>query len=309
MTVALVTGAAGFVGRHLSAHLVRAGVEVHGLDVSLPPAGWPWPWHTVDVLNASALGASLDRIKPDYVLHVAALLRSPALADLMNVNVIGTDNLLAAVAECCPQARVLVTGSSAEYGLVTDGELPISESCALRPLSPYGVSKAAQSLLAAQYAVRRGLAVVRTRAFNLTGPGEPPEQVISAMARQFAEFERRQGEHRLRVGNLNTMRDFCDARDAVRGYWLVAQKGEPGEVYNVCSGRETAVRAVLDRLAALTGISPLVHSEPGRMTPWDVPRQVGDGRKLEQLAGFEPEIPWDQTLLDLLNDWRRKLSQ
>ena len=306
MKCALITGAAGFVGRHLANHLRDGEPAVHGLDrPGIPvPADLYAAWHPCDVTNAVQVAAVIDQVQPDYVFHLAALIKSKSLADLLVVNVLGTQNVLDALVAARPEARVLVTGSSAEYGLVRSDELPIREDNPLRPLSPYGVSKVAQSLLAAQYVYRHNLAVVRTRTFNLTGPGEPDTLVCSAFARQIAEIERRLRPPVLKVGNLESARDFVDVRDAVRAYWLVAQHGEPGEVYNVCSGEATIIRDVLSTLLEVASVKAELQEVAERRTAWDVPVQMGHFMRLQATIRWKPEISLRQSLRDNLDSWR-----
>lgn len=306
----LITGAAGFVGRHLTNHLRDQGLAVHGLDRPGIPvsADLHIDWHPCDITNAARVAAVIGQVQPDYVLHLAALLKSESLADLLAVNVLGTQNVLDALVAAQPEARVLVTGSSAEYGLVRSDELPVREENPLRPLSPYGVSKVAQSLLTLKYVYRHDLTVIRTRTFNLTGPGEPDTLVCSAFARQIAEIERGLRPPVLKVGNLESARDFVDVRDAVRAYWLVTQRGEPGEVYNVCSGVATPVRSVLAALLSLTSVKVEVQEEAGRCTAWDVPVQVGDHRPLSAMTGWEPGILLQRSLIDVLEVWRESGS-
>lgn len=308
MSCVVITGAAGFVGLHLSSYLAQEGLEVHGLDRRRKPDGWIWPWHTADLLDLDSLQAVLRSLEPDYVFHLAALIRNALLDELLMVNVVGTENLLMAVLESQPQARVLVTGSAAEYGLVQAEDSPISEACSLRPLSPYGLSKAAQSLLAAQYWHRNGMAILRTRAFNIVGPGEPATQVASAIARQIAEIEAGHVSPEIQVGNLDTIRDFTDVRDVVRAYWSVICLGQPGEVYNVCSGCGTRIRDLLDYMLALTQQSVQVRQMTHRLTPWDVPVQIGSPDRLKRLAKFEPTFSLQESLSALLDGWRKQMA-
>ena len=303
----LITGAAGFVGRHLARHLHEQGLIVHGLDrpVIPPPSGLYTAWHPCDITHAAQVAAVVGQLRPDYVFHLAALIKSESLTDLFTVNVLGTQNVLDALVAARPEARVLVAGSSAEYGLVRPDELPVREDHPLRPLSPYGVSKVAQSLLAVQYVYRHNLAVVRTRTFNLTGPGEPDTLVCSAFARQIAEIERGLLPLVLKVGNLDSVRDFLDVRDAVRAYWLVAQHGEPGEVYNVCSGVATPARGVLDVLLNLTSVKVEIQEEAKRHTAWDVPVQIGCFAQLNAKTSWRPEIALKESLEDNLSSWRK----
>ena len=306
---ALITGAAGFVGRHLANHLLDQGLAVHGLDrPCVPmPADLHIDWYPCDVTNVAQVIAVVGQVQPDYIFHLAALIKSESLTDLLAVNVLGTQNVLDALVAARPEARVLVTGSCAEYGAPLPGELPIRESNPLRPLSPYGVSKVAQSLLAAQYVYRHDLTVIRTRTFNLTGPGEPETLVCSAFAKQIAAIEKTGAPGTMRVGNLSAQRDLVDVRDAVRAYWLLVQHGQPGEVYNVCCGRAVYIRDVLEILLGLARVAvgvDLASSDRARM---DVPMQQGNPEKLESTTHWSPGIPLKQSLQELLDKWRKDL--
>jgi GDP-4-dehydro-6-deoxy-D-mannose reductase len=302
----LLTGASGFVGRHLAAQLAEQGHEVHGFG-RRKPAGWEGPWHSGDLGDLARLRAVVAEAGPDLVFHLAGLMRG-GLGELLAVNAGGTERLLAAVRAERPGARVLVTGSAAEYGLAREEELPITEEQPLRPLTPYGVAKVAQSLVAAQTALRHELAVIRTRTFNLTGPGEPETLVCSAFARQLVEIEQGRQAPVLRVGNLDSLRDFVDVRDAVRAYALVAERGESGAVYNVASGRDVAIADVLEQLRTLSGVEARVAEERARRVAWDVPVQRGDASRLRAETAWTPELDLSASLADLLEDWRLRLG-
>ena len=273
------------------------------------PADLHVDWHTCDVTNAAQVAAVVGQVQPDYVFHLAALIKSESLADLLAVNVLGTQHVLDALVAARPEARVLVTGSSAEYGLARHDELPIREENPLRPLQPYGVSKVAQSLRAAQYAYSDDLYVLRVRTFNLTGPGEPDTLVCSAFARQIAEIEHGLRPPVLRVGNLESGRDFVDVRDAVRAYWLVIQHGSAGEVYNVCSGTSVLIREVLRVLVSEADTRVEVEKDEQRYTAGDVPLQYGDATRLRRSTAWSPTIPLKVSLRDLMNFWRDRVSQ
>jgi GDP-4-dehydro-6-deoxy-D-mannose reductase len=292
------------VGRHLAAHLAQRGHEVHGFG-RRPPPDWRGPWHTGDLTDAARVRAVVAESEPDIVLHLAGLMRGE-LDELLAVNVTGTDHLLAAVRTERAEARVLVTGSAAEYGLAYENELPITERQPLRPLGHYGVSKAAQSLLAAQTALRGELFVVRTRSFNLTGPGEPDTLVCAAFAKQLVDIEQGRRSPILRVGNLDSCRDFVDVRDAVRAYAVIAESGDQGAVYNVASGHATPIRDVLDQLCKLSGVDVGIEDEPSRRVAWDVPIQRGDGTRLRRELGWTPSIDVATSLADVLADWRAR---
>jgi GDP-4-dehydro-6-deoxy-D-mannose reductase len=203
--------------------------------------------------------------------------------------------------------RVHIAGSSEEYGLVLPHEVPLREDSPLRPLSPYAVSKVAQDLLAYQYWRSYQLHVVRTRGFNHTGPRRGEVFVTSNFSRQVAEIERGMREPVVHVGNLESVRDFTDVRDMVRAYWLALERGEPGEVYNICSGRGYSAQQVLDILLGLAHVKVEVRQDPARMRPSDVTLLLGDCSKFRSATGWEPTIPFEVTLKDLLEHWRKRV--
>ncbi|MCL5958563.1 MAG: GDP-mannose 4,6-dehydratase [Chloroflexi bacterium] len=307
---ALVTGVGGFVGRHLAAYLSGQGLDIFG--AGRPSAQSPGDplrqWYGCDLRDADQVSSVMREVEPDYVFHLAALIKGNSLADSIAVNVIGTQNVLEAVLAVRPDARVLVTGSAAEYGLALAGEQPIREDNPLRPVTAYGLSKVAQSLLAAQYTYNHGMAILRTRTFNLTGPGEPATLVCSAFAKQIASIELAGAPGIIRVGQLDTERDLLDIRDAVAAYWLVAKHGHSGEVYNVCSGASMRVREVLDILIGLARVPIAVEEVAPNLEGADVPTQRGSWDKLRRLAHWEPRIPLRRSLEALLNAWRMELT-
>jgi GDP-4-dehydro-6-deoxy-D-mannose reductase len=306
---AFVTGAAGFCGGHLVAHLVESGYNVAGLDRE----GGASPHCTIyrgDIADSERVRAILDRERPNVIFHLAAL-TNPRLdyAELHHVNALGTISLLTAVRQVCSDVPVLITGTSAVYGKVSPDALPISEAQPFQPATPYAVSKIAQEMVAIQQGAEHGLRIIRTRAFNLSGPGESPSFVTSAFARQIAEIEAGKREPVLQVGNLETVRDLTDVRDAVCAYRLLAEVGKPGAVYNVCSGSGTPIRQLLEMLLAMSLVNGiLVRLDPARLQPADVPIQVGDATRLREETGWVPTIPLRQTLQDVLDFWRQRIS-
>jgi GDP-4-dehydro-6-deoxy-D-mannose reductase len=201
---------------------------------------------------------------------------------------------------------VVVVGSAEEYGPVAPDELPIREGAPLRPASPYAVSKVAQGALALLYGPAGGMRVVLTRTFHHTGPGRGEAFAESSFARQIAEIEAGLRPPVLKVGNLEAVRDFADVRDVVRAYWLLLERGEGGAAYNVCSGKGRRVRDLLDTLLAASRARVEVRVDPDRLRPADVPAQVGDPSRLRAATGWEPRIPIERSLLDLLEDWRTR---
>ncbi len=314
----LITGITGFVGSHLAEYALKMGAEVFGT----------YRWRSrmdniehllgkirlveCDLRDATSIRNALREAKPDRIFHLAAQSYVPtswtAPADTMHINVIGTVNLFEAVRQLEIDCRILNAGSSEEYGLQFEHELPIKETNQLRPLSPYAVSKVAQDLLGWQYHRSYGMFIVRTRAFNHSGPRRPEAFVDSGFAWQIARIEMGLQEPVIYVGNLDAKRDFTDVRDIVRAYWLALEKCQPGEVYNICSGKARSIREILETLIDMAKIGVEIRFDPARMRPSDVPILVGDSTKFREQTGWVPEIPYEQTLLDMLDYWRSKFG-
>ena len=312
----LVTGITGFVGSHFAELALAEGAEVFG--------SYRWRSKTenidhlrdrvtlieCDLRDLSSVQELVTTSRPDFIIHLAAQSyvhsswHSPA--ETFNTNIISQVNLLETLRGLKPAPRFLAIGSSEEYGLVHDDELPIKEMNPLRPLSPYAVSKVATDLMAYQYFKSYALPIVRARAFNHEGPRRGDVFVTSNFARQIAEIEVNRREPTILVGNLKAVRDYTDVRDIVRGYWLLLSGGEPGEVYNMCSGRGWAIQEILDfLLRESTHKAIAVREDPARLRPSDVPVLIGDCSRLNAL-GWKPRIPFEQTLRDLLAYWRER---
>jgi len=314
----LITGFTGFVGSHLADYLVARGdVEVFGVQrwrsrlENVEHLGDRVRRVECDMHDAGTVRRVLRDVRPDRVFHLAAQSYVPTSwltpAETLSVNVLGQVNLFEAIRDLDLPARVHIAGSSEEYGLVLPHEVPIREESPLRPLSPYAVSKVAQDMLAYQYWKSYRLHVVRTRGFNHTGPRRGEVFVTSNFARQVAEIERGLREPVVWVGNLDSVRDFTDVRDMVRAYWLALERGEPGEVYNICSGRGYSVHQVLEILLALAHVKVEVREDPARMRPSDVTLLLGDCSKFRSATGWKPTIPFEVTLKDLLEYWRTRV--
>jgi GDP-4-dehydro-6-deoxy-D-mannose reductase len=311
---ALITGVGGFVGRHLLQHLLDEGDQVFGLgrrgDIGgLPEAVTAFP---VDLAYRTQVEAAVREAQPEVVYHLAAQ-SSPReslddpWATLCN-NLEGQLNLLEALRTLDAPPRVLVVGSSDEYGALRPEEVPTSEDVPLRPTTPYAVSKVGQDMMGYQYFAQHKLPVVRVRPFNHTGPGHDARFVIPSFARQLAQIEAREREPVLHVGNLDVERDFTDARDMVRAYRLAAVRGEPGEVYNLGRGEAIRIGQIVETLVADCRVPVRVLVDPALLRPVDLPRQQADISKFTQLCGWQPRIAWQTTLQDTLQYWRQRVG-
>lgn len=291
---AAVTGSSGFVGSHLVAYLRELGDDVVTLDHSATPP--------VDVTESAQVRDVLRGARPDAVYHLAALSHVGQSWDapetVFRVNAGGALSVLRACADAGVD-RVLVVGSADEYGVVADAVLPLTEDAPIRPITPYGASKAAADLLALQAFLGDGLGTVRVRAFNHTGPGQPTNMLVPALAERIVTAERAEGS-KVSVGNLDVVRDVTDVRDVVRAYRLLVEHGTPGEAYNVCSGHGVTVREIAEQMLAFSDAPLELTVDPELVRPVDVPRLVGDPDKLRAATGWTPEIPLEQTLRDVL---------
>lgn len=315
---ALITGITGFVGSHLADFLLSEGIEVHGMRrrrsplVNIKDILGKIDLIECELKDLSSVKTTLNNVRPDFIFHLAAQSYVPTSwtspADTLTNNVIGELNILEAIKELgLDETRIQLAGSSEEYGLVFENEVPITENNPLRPLSPYGVSKVAQDLLGFQYFHSYGLKVIRTRAFNHTGPRRDEMFVTSNFAQQIVRVEKKMQPPVLRVGNLEAKRDFTDVRDVVRAYYLVTKMGEPGDVYNIASNKTYRIQEMLDMLLSMAGVEITTEEDPARLRPSDVPVLLGDASKLRKLTGWEPKIPFEQTLRDLLDYWRERV--
>jgi GDP-4-dehydro-6-deoxy-D-mannose reductase len=295
---AAVTGSSGFVGRHLVRYLRGVGDEVVTLDRTGEPP--------VDVTDAHRVRDVLHAARPDAVYHLAALSHVGESWDtpesVFRVNAEGTLSVLRACADAGVE-RVLVVGSADEYGVVDPEDLPITEEAAVRPVTPYGASKAAADVLALQAFLGDGLGTLRVRAFNHTGPGQSSTMLAPGLAARIVTAERA-GMREISVGSLDVVRDITDVRDVVRAYRLLIERGKPGDAYNVCSGRGVSVRDVAEAMIEMSEMPLELVVDPKLVRPVDVPRLVGSPAKLCAATGWQPEIPLEQTLRDVLDGAR-----
>lgn len=299
---ALVTGASGFLGSHLVAHLAASGDQVVGCyagsaapiyaasETAAPPAGVELV--PVEITDRAAMAALVERVDPEVVIHLAGLSHVGAswrrVADYYRVNVVGTETLLGVVA-----GRRVVLASSAEvYGPVPEAEQPIGEDRPLAPPSPYALTKACAELLV----LAAGGVVART--FNLIGPGQAANFALPTFARQLAAIARGEQEPVLKVGNLTARRDFLHVEDGARAYRLLAEVGQPGEVYNVANGKAHSIDEMLHHLIEASGLEVRVEEDPSRLRPVDLPLLAGATSRLSAL-GWQPERSVEEALAEL----------
>ena len=296
----LVTGQAGFVGQHaLSQWPFACGLE--GANGA------------IDILDKAALLQHFSHSMPTQVLHLAALSFVPdsfkAPEKTFEVNVFGTLRLLEALAASGFKGRFLFISSGDTYGVAPIESMPISENLNLRPRNPYAVSKVAAEALCYQWSQTGPFEVVMARPFNHIGAGQAPTFAISDFARQIAEISAGQRPPVLKVGNIDVTRDFTDVKDVLKAYELLLGKGRNGEVYNVCSGVERSVRSLVERLLELAGVEAEIQNDPARFRPSDQPRVCGDHAKLSRDTGWQPEVPMDETLLNLYRYWEHEIGK
>jgi GDP-4-dehydro-6-deoxy-D-mannose reductase len=339
----LITGITGMTGSHLAEYfLARDGFEVYGSyrrrsprlnledlekagkinyieagvsdvkvikkavdkgKVNLIPA---------DLVDAFSVRRLIAASEPEYIFHLAAQSYVPgswnAPADTLQTNIISQLNIFEAVRDMGLDPTIQIAGSSEEYGYVKPDEVPIKESNPLRPISPYAVSKVTQEMLAYQYYKSYGLKNITTRGFNHEGPRRGDNFVTSSFAKQIALIEAGKQEPVIYVGDLNSKRDWADVRDVARAYHLLVQKCQPGEVYNIGTGVSRTIREMLDLLLTMSNVKVEVKQDPARMRPSDVTLLWADASKFKAATGWEPEIPFEQTMRDLLNFWRAHIQ-
>ncbi|MGD0335689.1 MAG: GDP-mannose 4,6-dehydratase [Candidatus Omnitrophota bacterium] len=317
----LITGITGFVGSYLAEYILGLGKEneVYGL------CRWRSPkdnleniYNRVKLLEAdltdlSSLIRVSDTVKPEVIFHLAAqsyvLTSFNSPIQTLWTNVIGTANLLEAVRILKIDPIVHICSSSEVYGQVSKEDIPIRESCPLRPASPYAVSKVGEDMVAYQYWLSHGIKTIRTRMFTHTGPRRGDVFAVSFFAKQIAAAELKLSESVIKVGNLKSVRTFCDVRDAVKGYWIMISKCKPGEVYNIGGNRTVTIGEALDILISFSKVKLEVKVNPDLLRPSDVTLQIPCIDKFRNETGWEPTIPLEQTLRDILNYWRVELQR
>jgi GDP-4-dehydro-6-deoxy-D-mannose reductase len=304
----LVTGCGGFVGPYVTEALVREGFRVWGVDEKREAADASLEGYvTLDLSDGNAVGALIDDVSPDAIVHLAAQSSAgKSYAEpfaTLTRNIIPVLNVLESVRKCGQRTRVLAVGSGEVYGPVSEADLPLRESRGPNPVNPYALSKAIQEQCCAQYASLYGTDVVMTRSFNHTGAGQRDTFVLPSFARQVSEIRRGKREPTLDVGDLDLRRDFTDVRDVARAYVELVKAGGSGEVYNVCSGTSRSLRDLLGLLCRAAGVSPEIRVDPRRVRPNDIRDLRGDPSKIERETGWSSRIDIADTLEWLLGFW------
>ncbi len=315
----LITGYSGFVGGYLveacRQHYPQAtvfGLGLHGTSAALRESQ---DIHvlSVDIVEREAVREAMFEALPDLVFHLAAQ-SSVAVSwedpvGTLRANAEGTLHLLDALREAHLTPRILLVGSCEQYGMVRPEENPIREENPFRPANPYAVSKATQDLYGYQYALTYGLPIIRTRSFNHFGPRQSPTFALASFARQIALIEAGHAQPVLAVGNLQARRDFLPVADVIDAYLALAERGHPGEAYNIGSGHARSIRAMLDILLGLARTSVELYEDPARLRPVDVPLLEADTTRLRSHTGWEARIPLEQALQELLDYWREAVAE
>lgn len=313
---ALITGVSGFAGSHLADFLFQQGVqEVWGVaNTGLGAAAHlegRMPYRSLDLTDPQAVTRLLDECRPTRIYHLAAQAFVPVSWEhpwaTLETNIRSQLNLLQALVDLKLDTRILCVSSNEIYGKTRAEDLPLDEQTPLCPDSPYGVSKIAQDMLGGQYHLSYDVYAVRARPFNHIGPRQNERFVAPAFAKQIAEIEKGLAPPMLSVGNLDAQRDFTDVRDIVRAYYLLLEQGAPGEAYNIGRGEPHSVRELLEGLLSFSSFDIAVQTDAARLRPSDVPVSYADISKIRTATGWEPRIPFLDTLRDVLDDWRTRV--
>lgn len=314
---ALITGIAGFVGSYMAELLLSKGYDVYGISRArskmdhIESIKTKLHLEDADLLDSHSLYSAINKIRPDYIFHLAAQSFVPTSwgspSVTLEVNIVGSANLFEAVRQVGIDPVIQIACSSEEYGMVYENEVPIKETNPLRPLSPYAVSKLSMDYLGYQYFESYHMRIIRTRGFNHTGPRRGDTFAESTFAKQIALIEKGKQEPVIYVGNLEAERDYTDVRDMVRAYLLAVEKCDPGDVYNIATGKAIKIEDVLTLMLSQSKVKVEIKQDPARMRPSDVPILIGDSSKFQKKTGWKPEIPFEKTAEDLLNYWRERV--
>lgn len=310
MKKVLIIGSAGFVGNHLIDYILanRKDWQITATKMPREVIDKSVAVRDLDITKPEEIDALLAEVQPDYIYHLAAqssvalAWKNPQLT--IQINIVGTVNLLDAVRKLEKQPRMLLIGSGEEYGHVRPDEVPIVEDNNTRPGNIYAVTKVTQNMIGHLYYEAYGMDIMSTRSFNHTGPNQTPQFVVPDFCKQVAEIEKGRKDPVIYTGNLSAKRDFTDVRDVVRAYCLLMEKGRAGETYNVGCGHAVEIRSILDLILSHSSMKIRVETDPARLRPVDVPIIEADITKLTEDTGWKPEISLDQTITETLEVYR-----
>ena len=313
----LITGITGMIGKHLADLLVKEGCKVAGISRATSAARYireipAYKHYMGDILDTKFLVRVWKDWEPEVVFHLAAQAYNGLSWEAENttyaLNITGARNVFDVCRNFSPNARIIPACSSAEYGFVSEDMQPIIEDITLlHPITPYGVSKACMEMMARQFHFNYKMDVILPRLFIHVGPDHPPSTALQTFAMQLAAIKLGKQPPEIKVGNLDSSRDFVDVRDGVRALWILAQEGKSGEAYNICTGQAPSIRQALEMLIQISGVQAEIVHDPSRLRPSDEAVLLGDMKKLNAL-GWEPEIPFERTLTDIYNNWLERLS-
>jgi len=314
----LITGFSGFVSRYFIEYLnqIQEKANILGIDITKPSFDLKRCTNTdikflkVNLLDKNEIRDIILKFQPDFILHLASFSsvafswQKPILSFNNNTNIFL--NLLETIKETGIKCRVLSVGSSEEYGIVKNEDVPLSESTQLNPISPYAVARVSQELLSKIYVDGYGLNIIMTRSFNHIGPRQTEVFVVSSFAKQMVEIKKKNRNKRiLRVGNLEIVRDFLDVRDVVKAYYLLLQKGKNGEIYNVCAGKGIVLKEVINYIADYLKIKVDLKVDQSLVRPNDNPVIIGNNKKIRDELGWEPKIPLKKSIADICDYWEQ----
>ncbi len=307
-----ITGATGFVGRHLINLLKSPEYKIYGTSFPEKPGPDDKKKNIVylDIRSEEKISQAIKKAQPDWVFHLAAVSKVKysweKRRETMETNLMGTFFLFEAVRKYAPESRVLLVSSSDVYGGSSSAKA-LREEYPFHITSPYAFTKVGGEILSNFYMQIEKLNIVVARPFPHTGPGQSSDFVCSDWASQIAKIEKGKAEPLIKVGDIRVERDFLDVRDVVRAYVLLMKKGKKGEVYNVCSGKLISLKEILDILLSFSSKKIKVKVDPQKKRKIDIPCLLGDNSKIKKETSWEPDIPIEKTLLDLLEYWRRRV--
>jgi GDP-4-dehydro-6-deoxy-D-mannose reductase len=308
MKIALVTGALGFCGRHLINKLrTNGGIRVCGMDLaeSVPPDMFLDEYVCADIFDRERVDRAIELFKPDLIFHLAGVI-GDNLFSTYTINFVGTLYLLESVRKYIPESRIVLVGSSAEYGLASPGDFPLTEDYPCQPIAAYGISKHAAILAGLDYAQSYGLKIVASRPFNIVGPGIPPTLVVGAILKRINDLLHGKDKQVIKMGNLDTERDFIDVDDAVDAYIKMAEGDSWGEVFNVCSGKPYSIRKIVEMIASFSDLPIEIEQDTALIRFPDIKVSFGSCAKARKVFGFNPVTDIETTLL---KTWRHYMER